>query len=95
MAGVSFNMALTTGHSTAPPTNVVSTQSLVFISGKPALVEGDQIIPHAYYDDPPHNGGLVAQTDYVFIEGIKAGQIGDRVSCGDTVSEGSEFVFME
>lgn len=95
MAGLAYHNIITTGHETAPPTNVIATQDLVFISNKPAVLDGDPIIPHAYHDDPPHNGVVIASNDYVTIMGTKIGQIGDRISCGDTISQGSEFVFME
>lgn len=95
MAGIAYHNIITTGHSTAPPTRVVTEQDFVFISGRPVVLDGDKIVPHAYHDDPPHDGSVIASNEYVRINGIKVGQVGDPISCGDTISEGSEFVFME
>lgn len=89
MAGIAYENSLTTGHSTAPPTNLISSQDLVTVDGKKVIVDGDKIIPHAYHDDPPHNGHVIASGDVVYIMGKAVAQIGDPISCGDTVSEGS------
>lgn len=92
MAGIAFDKSVTTGHSSAPPTRINSTQDIVYVEGKPALVEGDSIIPHAYHDDPPHNGVVIATNEVVHIGGKRVVQIGDSITCGDTVSEGSSIV---
>lgn len=95
MAGMSYDGCRTAGHGSAEPTSLVSTkQSLVHINGKPALVSGDEIIPHNYEDDPPHRGSINAETTLVFINGVPVAKIGDWISCGDMVSEASDFVFI-
>ena len=48
------------------------------------IVDGDKIVPHAY-----HDGYVIASGDVVYIMGKAVAQIGDPISCGDTVSEGS------
>lgn len=95
MAGIAYHGAVTTGHGTAPPTTVIATQDLVYVEGKPAVVEGDRIVPHSYKDDSPHGGVVISSNDVVYIMGKKVGQIGDDISCGDVIAESSSVVFME
>ena len=45
-------------------------------------------------DHPPHSGVIAAGSSTVFINGIPAGRIGDPVSCGGNVAEGSGDVFI-
>lgn len=94
MAGIAFENSITTGHSTAPPTSLVGSQDLVTLEGRRVLVEGDRIVPHSYEDDPPHTGVVICSNTVVYIMGKKVAQIGDRITCGDTVSEGSSIGLM-
>ena len=96
MAGLSYDKARTTGHSTYPPTIINATQSKVFVEGIPVLVEGDPIVPHRNTVEPhdTHGGECVAGTSKVFVTGKKAVQMGDRISCGDTVAFSSSKVFI-
>lgn len=88
MFAASYNGCLTTGHETAPPTTITATQSVVFINGVAALVEGDKIVPHAGHE------GSVIGTSNVFINGKRMIHIGDSVTCGDHVAQGSPTVFI-
>lgn len=92
---MAYDGCRTAGHGTAEPTKLISSkQDLVYINGKKVLVNGDKIVPHNYKDDPPHNGSIVAETSLVFINGVPVAKIGDWISCGDMVSEASDFVFI-
>ena len=42
MAGLSYDKALTAGHSAYPPTQVNATQGKVFVGGIAVLVDGDR-----------------------------------------------------
>lgn len=92
---MSYDGCRTAGHGSAKPTTLVSSkQNLVYVNGKKALVHGDKIVPHSYEDNPPHDGEIVAETPLIFINGVAVAQIGDWISCGDMVSEASDFVFI-
>lgn len=95
MAGIAIEQAWTTGHETAPPTRLKVSQNLVFVEGRRVHVHGDEIIPHAYEDHHPHEGYAIASDDVeIYINGIKVVRIGDRISCGDTISEGSSITIV-
>lgn len=94
MAGIALDRALTTGHSSAPPTVVLATQDHVIIEGRRAVVEGDRIIEHNYHDKPPHGGTVICHNNNIFIMGKKVAQVGDKITCGDTISEGSSISVM-
>lgn len=95
MAGISYDGCRTSGHGSAEPTKILSTkQNFVFINGKSVLINGDEIIPHNYEDDPPHDGSVIAETTLMYISGVPVSKIGDMITCGDMVSEASDFVFI-
>ncbi|AHY25136.1 PAAR motif of membran proteins [Pectobacterium bacteriophage PM2] len=96
MAGLSYNKCITSGHSSYPPTDLNSTQSKVFTGGIPVLVEGDQITPHTNMVHPydTHGGSVQPRTSKVYVTGKKAAQMADPISCGDTVSQSSNKVFL-
>lgn len=96
MAGMSFNNAVTAGHAAWPPTNVIATQSKVFVDGIPVLREGDEIIEHTEIKKPyeTHGGAVIARTAKVFVQGIKAAQMADSISCGDTIAQSSSKTFI-
>lgn len=92
---MSYDGCRTAGHGTAKPTTLIAEkQDLVYIDGKRVLVNGDKIVPHNYEDDPPHDGEVIAETPLVFINGVPVGQIGDWISCGDMITEASDYVFI-
>lgn len=93
MAAMAYNNVGTTGHGSVPPTKCIASASTVFINGIPALLNGDDIIPHAAPGSTPHGGKVMASTSKVFIEGKPAAMIGDPISCGDTIAAGSSNVF--
>lgn len=87
MFALSYNGCMTTGHETAPPTNIIASQSLVFVDGIPAIVEGDKI----YHSN--HDGSAIGSSN-VYINGKKAIHIGDSFTCGDHSAQGSSNVFI-
>lgn len=96
MPGLSFDKAVTAGHDSWPPTIVNATQAKTFVESIPALVEGDQIVPHTEMVKPyeTHGGSAVATTSKVFIGGKRAIMMADPISCGDTVAQSSSKVFI-
>lgn len=90
--------ATTCGHNLFPPQQIPApSQSKVFVEGKPACITGDKTVghtevkPNPAYDPPsPVNGS----TSKVFVTGVKAIQIGDKINCGDSVASGSSKVFI-
>ena len=96
MAGLSFNKCLTAGHSAYPPTEVNATQSKVFTGGIAVLVAGDPITEHTEIKKPyeTHGGVTQPRTSKVYVTGKKAVQMADPISCGDTVSQSSDRVFI-
>lgn len=96
MAGLSFNNAITSGHEAWPPTNVIASQSKVFVDGIPVLREQDEIIPHTEIKKPyeTHGGKVIARTSKVFVQGKKAAQMADSISCGDTIAQSSSKTFV-
>lgn len=97
MAGLSYNKARTTGHSNFPPTIINASQSKVFVDGIAVLVQGDKITPHTRTSEPhdTHDGEAIASTSKVFVVGKPAIQMGDRISCGDTVAQSSSKTFIQ
>ena len=97
MPGLAYNGCSTTGHSTYPPTTIVSSQSKVFVQGNAICVEGDTIITHTNTVKPydSHSGTLIPSTNKNYVTGKKAIMMGDKVSCGDTVIQSSGKVFIK
>lgn len=97
MPGLSYDKAMTTGHSNYPPTIIHATQSKVFVENIAVLVEGDPITEHTKTTEPhdTHGGKTVASTSKVFVTGKKAIQMADRITCGDTVAQSSSKVYIK
>lgn len=90
MASVSHDGAMTTGHGSYSPTPIRATQSKVFVGGIAALVNGDKADYHGH--DPV--GACIASSSKVFITGKAVVQIGDSLTDGDYVAQGSPKVFI-
>lgn len=91
MPALSFNMCMTTGHGKYKPTNVPATlQSKFFISGQPALLQGDK----ANYHGHSPVGECIATTSKFFIGGIPIIRIGDPLTDGDYIAQGSPKFFI-
>lgn len=71
--------------------------STVFANGIKVGQLGNQITPHAPWGDPhpPHNAAKVTSaSDTVFADGIKVAKVGSSNSCGHSIVEGSDNVFV-
>lgn len=91
MPAVSFNMCLTTGHDSYPPTQVPSTQSKLFLQGQAALVNGDIALPHGH----PNPGKCIASQSKLFVQGKAVIMIGDQLDDGDHMAQGSPKLFIK
>lgn len=100
MAAVSRLNDMSTGHGCFPPTALVSTPvTKTFFNGRLASVV-DPACVHA-----PHSCGVVTHAgatrapssgaSKTFIEGKPAARIGDNITCGDAIAEGSTNSFIE
>lgn len=89
MPAVSFNGAMTTGHGPYPPTPIQSTQTKMFVNGLAVLVNGDVANPHGH----PGIAQCIATTTKLFIQGKAVVRIGDSLTDGDTVAQGSPKLF--
>jgi uncharacterized Zn-binding protein involved in type VI secretion len=100
MPAVSRIGDMSTGHGCFPPTALVSTPvNKTFFNGKLASVVDSGCL-HA-----PHTCGVVthagatrapaAGASKTFIEGKPAARIGDNITCGDAIAEGSSNSFIE
>jgi uncharacterized Zn-binding protein involved in type VI secretion len=84
-----------TGHSCWPPRASASASPNVFVNGKAWHREGDSWEPHTCPDIPEtHASTLAGGSSTVFINGKRAGRVGDPVACGSSVAEGSPDVFV-
>ena len=81
---------LSTGHGCFPPTACSgSTASKTYINGIPAQVQGSSYVVHVC-GKSVHPVRLASSgSGTVMIEGKAAIRIGDSISCGDTVGQGS------
>lgn len=79
----------TTGHDDWPPTECIEGSSNVFANGKPACIQGSHFAEHCDDDDNCHTPVAVGGSSSIFINGKPAIRIGDKLSCGDTIAEGS------
>jgi uncharacterized Zn-binding protein involved in type VI secretion len=83
-----------TGHDACPAVPLAGASGDVFVNGKGAGRVGDPYAAHACVDHPSHVGNISSGSSSVNIDGIPAGRIGDSVSCGGSVAEGSPNVFV-
>lgn len=82
---------LDTGHGCWPPRPNVQASSNIFVNGIGVHREGDGWATHCCLTC--HSGVLASGSSTVYINGKQCGRIGDPVSCGSTVAEGSPNVF--
>ncbi len=81
-------------HDGAPPTRGTEASPNVTIDGIPAMRQGDAFESHACPDESEHSRTLAGGSGSVFINGKPAGRMGDTISCGGTVVEGSPTVMI-
>lgn len=85
---------LTTGHPNGfPPRPSTSASHNVFASGKQVVRANDSYAPHSN-GSSSHSGTAVAGQSKKFVNGRPVIRVGDPVSCGDTVAQGSSKVFV-
>jgi len=78
---------LCTGHGPHPPRPNIEASENVFVNGLGAHRLGDNWAPH------DHGGVLAAGSLSVFVNGKNLARIGDPISCGSVVAQGSSNVF--
>lgn len=90
MAAASRRGDLSAGHGCFPPTNCSSgVASITFINGIPAQILGSSYTAHVC-GQTIHPSRLASSgSSTVYIEGQQAIRIGDSISCGDSVGQGS------
>lgn len=93
MASVTRLGDMCTGHGSFPPRPCTSASSNVFINGKGAHREGDSWDTHCDSSPSCHDGVLSKGSSGVFVNGRQLGTVGDPISCGSVVAEGSTNVF--
>lgn len=85
-----------TGHDACPPRPLASGSDNVIVNGLLAgRVSVDNYALHGCIDHAPHSGVIVGGSPTVFINGYNAGEVGNGVSCGSSVMEGSPNVFLD
>ena len=83
-----------TGHDSWPPRGNNQGSPNVTINGRPAHRQGDSFPVHCNPTPQCHGAVLAGGSSTVTVNGKPAGRIGDAVSCGGTVTEGSENVII-
>ena len=82
-----------TGHSSFPPRPSTSASPNVYVNGVAVHRQGDSWAPHGSPSPiPPHGGTLSAGSGTVYVNGKQCGRVGDPVSCGSAVAQGSRNV---
>lgn len=85
-----------TGHDQCPPRPLAEGSPNVFKNGLPAgRAEIDHYALHGCKDHLPHTGVIVGGSKTVIINGYHAGEVGNTVSCGSSVKEGSPNIFLD
>ena len=85
-----------TGRECASPlrTSTGQCSSTVFVNGIGAVRIGDRVAPHALGGCGPDNSGLTTSSSTVFVEGRGMGRIGDEYTSDNTITTGSQNVFL-
>lgn len=83
-----------TGHGCWPPRPSAAGSPNVFVNGRAVVRQDDAWQPHTCPSIPEtHGGSLSGGSSKVFVNGKPIGRIGDSISCGSVVAEGSGNVF--
>lgn len=87
---------MSTGHPHCyPPTPAVGCSDNVLVNGRGAVRLGDAWQVHGACDvHSPHSGASISGSSTVFVNGKPKCRIGDAISCGDTMAEGSSDVIV-
>lgn len=90
MAAASRRGDLSAGHACFPPTNCTGgVASKTFINGIPAQIIGASYTAHRCGKTVHPSRQASSGSGTVYIEGQPAIRIGDSISCGDSVGQGS------
>ncbi|MEY2875793.1 MAG: hypothetical protein RLZZ373_3164 [Pseudomonadota bacterium] len=92
MPSVSFDGCPCSGHGGFPPRSGSGTAGTVLVNGIPAMVQGDPYGVHIF-KKKFHAGSVAGGSATVFAEGRPLARIGDSVSCGSVIAQGSPNVF--
>lgn len=78
------------GHSSFPPTAVISGSSNVIIEDIPSARKGDALAPHGSPSpSPPHGRSIAKGSTTVIINDLDAARIGDPIACGGLLVTGA------
>ena len=83
-----------TGHDACPPTALVESSQNVFVNRLGAGRVGDRYSAHGCIGHPEHQDVIASGSGTVFINGRPAARMGDPVSLGGVVLDGSGNVFI-
>ena len=84
-----------TGHDACPPRPLATCSPDVIVNGRGAArVVKDIYEAHGCDAHAPHSAVIASGSGNTYINGYPAGRIGDPVSCGGSVAEGSPNVFV-
>lgn len=93
MPAVSYLGASSTGHAGFPPRGNTGASGNVFVNGIAVHRQNDPWPTHCNSTPTCHDGVLSGGSATVFVNGQACSRIGDDISCGDAVAEGSPDVF--
>lgn len=80
---------LCSGHGSFPPRPIVEGSDDFIVESINASRVSDALAPHGSPSpSPPHGGSIADGSQTYFINGLKAGRIGDPVDCGSAVAQG-------
>lgn len=92
MPGVARLGDICSGHGCWPPRPNDQASLNVYVNSINTHRESDHWVIHCC-DDDCHDGALSRGSSTVFINGLPIARIGDPVSCGSSVAQGSSNVF--
>lgn len=95
MGAIAVADQVSTGHDCYPPTQAIGPfTTKTFIKGKPIqLATLTKYADHECGDHVHTNRTVVSGSSTTFIQGYPVARIGDPISCGDTVGQGTENTF--
>lgn len=83
-----------TGHDDCGPVPLITSSPNVLINRRGAGRKTDIYASHGCLVHPPHNDVIAKGSATVFINGLEAGRVGDDVSIGGNVQDGSPNVII-
>lgn len=84
-----------TGHDACPPRPLNTASDDVIVNGLGAgRAQKDTYALHGCTDHSPHSAIISSGSPNVFINSKEAGRVGDPVSCGSRVRDGSDNVII-